>query len=237
MRKTKLIVFVLILALLLSACGFVYFFCKLENVEVKGAAHYTDAQIKEKVITSALDKFAPILYIKGKLKTIDIPFVEKIEIELVDLNSVRIDVYEKTIVACVEKMGQYFYFDNDGVVVETLGEHNDLHPLIRGLKFESTVIGEELEIERKSLFGEIRDMAMLIKKNGLEVSTIEYSPDYEITLYIGDDIIVLGNNKNLELIFNNLPGILDAAKDHGLTIDMRDYSKDNMEVFAKPNGS
>ncbi|MBP5159369.1 MAG: cell division protein FtsQ/DivIB [Lachnospiraceae bacterium] len=237
MRKTKLIVFLIVLVLLLSGVGFVYFFCKLENVEVKGAAHYTDAQIKDEVITSALDEFAPLLYIKGKLKTIDIPFVEKIEIELIDKNSVRIEVYEKTIVACVEKMGQFFYFDNDGVVVETYTEQNDMHPLIKGLSFDSTVIGEELGIERKSLFGEIRDMAMLIKKNKLKVSTIEYSPDYEIKLYIDDDVINLGSNKNFELIFNNLPGILKAANDSSLVIDMREYSRDNMEVYAKPGGN
>lgn len=234
MRHIRLYIFLLVLVLIAGSCGYVYFFCKLENVEVKGASYYTDSQVRNLVVTSKLDEYAPVLYLKGRFKTIEAPFIEKIDIELIDKNSVRIEVYEKVITACVEKMGQYFYFDNDGTVMEVTAERNSQYPLVKGVSFASAVIEEKLEIERESVFDTILELAMLLRKNNLEVEEIEFSDNYEVTLHIGNKVVYLGKQNAYDLQIDNLPGVLEAAGSGSYSIDMKKYSEKNRDVIAKP---
>lgn len=234
MRHFKLFVFLLILAVLLGSVGYIYFFCKLESVEVRGAQYYSADAVEELVVTSELDRFAPILYLKGKVKTVEAPFIEKIDIELTGKNSVRIDVYEKVITACVEKMGQFFYFDNDGTVVEVSQERNPRYPLVRGISFESTVLGEKLDTEQDSVFGTILELVMLCSKNELTVDEIVFSDSAEVTLKIGNKVVELGRQKTYDLHINNLPEILKAAGKKAYLIDLKKYSESNLNVIAKP---
>lgn len=225
---------VIILSFILIGLAAFHNLCKLENIEIKGVSYYTEEDIEKLVITSETDRYAPLLYLKGRLSTMaEAPFIDKLDIELLDRNSVCIYVYEKAIIGCVEKMGQYMYFDNEGIIIEASSSHDVRYPLVTGLKFDSIVMNKKLEVERDNIFGTILDISMLIKKNELVVSQMNFSGSLEVTLYCDDDIVLLGKRTTYDLQLNNLPSILATTGEGRFRLDMKEYSENNMKVVAK----
>ena len=125
----------MILGILLIVSG-TFFFLKITQVKVEGGDIYSDQQI----IASAMsDKYAyHTLYFlaKSKLGHVDcLPFVQEIDVEWDSPTGIVLHVYDKTISGCVKYMGQYIYFDKDGVVLQSLTEPMDGVPVVTGIKF------------------------------------------------------------------------------------------------------
>jgi cell division protein FtsQ len=124
----------------------------IETVEVIGAKEYTSEQIKEQVITSPQEHNALYLYLKYKFfSTPVLPFVEKMNVEMNGNHAVTIYVYEKMVAGCVEFMGEYLYFDKDGIVVESSSKKLNRIPEIKGLKFSEIILNEKLKVQNVSL--------------------------------------------------------------------------------------
>ncbi len=125
---------------------------RIKTVEVIGALEYTDEQIKEHVIASPQENNALYLYLKYKFfPTPELPFVEKLDVEMNSSHSITIYVYEKMVAGCVEFMGEYLYFDKDGMVVESSSKKLDRIPEIKGLKFKEIILNERLKVENTAL--------------------------------------------------------------------------------------
>lgn len=140
-----LIIFVLPLCLLWFGFG-------IRQVEVAGAQHYNPEQIKDMVFNTALDSNSLYLYLKYNiLPQPKHPFIERIDVKLQKPGYVRLNVYEKMVAGCVKIMGEYFYFDKDGIVVESSPDKLDNVPLIKGLKFNEIILYEKLSIKRERL--------------------------------------------------------------------------------------
>jgi cell division protein FtsQ len=120
----------------------------IETVEVVGAKEYTSEQIKEQVITSPQEHNSLYLYLKYKFfSTPQLPFIEKMNVEMNGNHAVTIYVYEKMVAGCVEFMGEYLYFDKDGIVVESSSKKLDKIPEIKGLKFSEIILNEKLKVQ------------------------------------------------------------------------------------------
>ena len=134
--------------LVLPAAVFIYAF-QLKNITVTGSSRYDREQILEWLVNSKEDGNTLIFYLKYKyFKDVRIPFVEKISMKIQDRNSISIRVYDKIITGCIEFMGDYLYFDKDGIVVESTSERIDGIPLVKGLKFQKIVLNEKLEVQK-----------------------------------------------------------------------------------------
>ncbi len=120
----------------------------LETVEVVGAKEYTSEQIKAQVITSSWEQNALYLYLKYEFFSAPrLPFVEKLNVEMNGNHGITIYVYEKMVAGCVEFMGEYLYFDKDGIVVESSSKKLDHIPEIKGLKFSEIILNEKLKVQ------------------------------------------------------------------------------------------
>jgi cell division protein FtsQ len=121
----------------------------IKKLEVVGAQRYTPEQITEHVMQTKKDSNALYLYLKYHYFTnVKIPFVEKIDIDMVDSHTVTIFVYEKMVAGCVEFMGEYLYFDKDGIVVESSSKRLEDIPIIKGLQFNKIILNEKLELQK-----------------------------------------------------------------------------------------
>jgi cell division protein FtsQ len=119
----KLVVFIILFVIPILL--FLYSF-NIKQVEIVGAEHYKAEQIKELVFNKKLDSNSLYLYLKyNYFGQPQFPFIEKIDIKLVKPSHVKLFVYEKMVAGCVEMMGEYFYFDKDGIVVESSADKLD----------------------------------------------------------------------------------------------------------------
>ena len=183
MKHIKIIIGV-ILGILLIVSG-TFFFLKITQVKVEGGDIYSDQQI----IASAMsDKYAyHTLYFlaKSKLGHVDcLPFVQEIDVEWDSPTGIVLHVYDKTISGCVKYMGQYIYFDKDGVVLQSLTEPMDGVPVVTGIKFGKFTMNEAFEVKDDTLFETIMNLSRLIRHYKVKVDQIKFD-GRNVTLYSG----------------------------------------------------
>lgn len=196
---------------------FVGIYFRLEKITVVGNEFYKEEQIKEKVVKSFWDKNTLILYLKSKYgKEIELPFIEEIEVELKSHNQIQIQVYEKMLIGCLLHMGEYLYFDKDGIVIESSSERLEHVPLIKGVKFLKMNLYEKLEVENEDVFQSILELFQLITRYEIEIDQIAFNEKNEVTLYSGEIEINLGKQNSYDAQVAELSDLLKKAKKNKL---------------------
>lgn len=233
---SKRLMKLIIICLVIIIFGIILFItCRVDTVIVEGNSHYTEEEIKQKVMTEKTDVNTILLYLRYKYGKVEsIPFVEDVDIKIVNKNTVKIQVYEKIITGCIEYMGGYMYFDKDGIVVESSEEKLAGIPYVKGLKFNQIILYEKLDVEKKSLFEVILNLTQLIQKFELDIDTIEFNSDYEVTLYSQDIEILLGKRDTYDEQLAELKNLLPNAKGKKIILDMQDFKEGQDRIIAKP---
>lgn len=198
------------------------------EVAVTGNRHYTVEQIQDMVMKGRLGHNSIYLYLKYKNKSVEgIPFVERMDVDIVSPSSIAITVYEKSIAGCVEYLDRYIYFDRDGIVVECSElRQNDL-PYVTGLSFSHVVMYEPLPVENPEIFKSILNVTQLLSKYEIKSDQIYFDSQENITLYFGKAKVKLGSFENIDEKMIRLQGI--APKMNGLdgTLYMDDYTENS----------
>jgi len=223
------------LVLLLILLSVFHSKCQLTSVQITNNTRaYTEEEIKEMVFTSPLDKYAVLFRIRWFLQGDQkLPFIEQIDAELTDRNSIALTVYEKRIIGCVQVMGQFFYFDRDGLVAESSSKRVEGIPLILGLEFDNIVLHKNLKVQKASLYDVILNLTRLIELYGLDVSKIVFLYDNSVVLHCGETEIRLGRHESYDTALAALDGILAELEDKSMILYMENYSEINKDITAK----
>ncbi|MBO7357724.1 MAG: FtsQ-type POTRA domain-containing protein [Lachnospiraceae bacterium] len=243
MRKTRrlkgfilfLVIVVFIAGALFGAFQYVKYKYTVKNVLVEGNIHYTDDEIKDLVIGEGLKGNSLYLsYIYKNKDVEDIPFVETMDVKVVSPDTVRITVYEKILAGYIEFLGQYIYFDKDGIVCEASHVKTLGIPEVIGVKFDYVVMHEVLPAEDKELFGKVLNITKLMEKYGVLADKLYFAKNGDISLYIGDIVASLGNDENIDIKIMNLPGILENLQGKAGVLRMEDYDENTKRVSLEP---
>lgn len=217
----------LILGLLLMGVLVVTLF-QIRDVEVTGNSHYSEEAIVDRVIVDKYCRNSLYLVFKYKyLDTEEIPFVDKIEVSLKGPGKIKIRVYEKSIVGYVTYLGSNFYFDKDGIVVESSSEIREGVPCISGLKFDSLALYQKLNVEDDSIFERILNITQLVKKYELSPDRIEFGSNLELTLSFEQVRVALGNSGFLEAKVGRLHDLFPELEGRSGVFHMENYTEDS----------
>ncbi|NLG05635.1 MAG: FtsQ-type POTRA domain-containing protein [Clostridia bacterium] len=198
------------------------------NVIVEGSEHYTDDEIKALILDDKFGNNSIYYYFKYYNNEVeDIPFIEKIEIDLPSTDTIKIHVYEKAVAGYVEFLGRYLYFDKDGIVVESSLSQMEGIPYVTGLHFEHVVLHEKLPVEDDQIFKLILNLTQLLTKYSIATDRIYFDSDYNITLYFGQTQIYLGPNKDIDEKINTLQSILPKMNGRKGVLHMENYDGEN----------
>ncbi len=226
----------LILACLLLGIGYLLIFhvFRVNKIIIVGTDRYNEEQMMNYLITDTLDHNTLCLLFKYKYKEQpDIPFVETIDVKYVNQNTIEVQVYEKVVTGCIQFLGEYLYFDKDGIVVESSSLREDDVPLIIGLNFQRIALHEEIKIQKQSLFDTILNLTKLIHEYEIDVDTISFDSNYEVTLTCGKSKVLLGKHDFYDVPISQLPNILAASKDVAYSYNMKNYTKVGQEFIAE----
>ena len=136
-----LVVLVLLAGLTAAAYWYITANYTVTNVYVEGNVHYSNEEIMDMVMSGRYGNNSLILSLKYRDKSIEgIPFVEKMDVSVLDPHTVKIEVYEKALAGYVEYLDRYLYFDKDGIVVESSSEKTKGIPMVTGLTFDHVVL-------------------------------------------------------------------------------------------------
>ena len=215
---------VVIMAVLCSVLAYLWYNYSITNVTVTGNEHYTDDEIKDMVFTLPYSYNSLVLSMMYRDKSIkDIPFIEKMDVEILDANSVRINVYEKAVAGYVEYLGHYMYFDKDGIIVESSNKVMEGIPFVTGLSYDHVVLHEPLPVKKSSVFLTILSVTQLLGKYEIQTDRIAFDPDGKITLYFGDARVSLGTDDYIDEKINEMHLLLPQLRGYSGTLHMENY--------------
>ncbi|WP_026492045.1 MULTISPECIES: cell division protein FtsQ/DivIB [unclassified Butyrivibrio] len=209
----------------------------ITNVYVEGNIHYTDEEIMNMIMTDNLSKNSIYLSMKYKNKDITgIPFIEKMDVEVLAPDTVRINVYEKAVAGYVKYLDRYIYFDRNGYVVETSKDPSDDVPLVLGLSFDYIVLHEKLPVENEEVFAEILDITQLLNKYDLNADKIFFDSDYHLYVYFENVEVSLGTNDNIDEKVIQLQYILPELQGKSGILEMSEYDENTQNItFEEKN--
>lgn len=234
MKYIKIIIAILVGLFLVGVIAF--FALQIREVKVEGSEIYSEQEIISSVMAEKYSYHSLYFFVKSKFKGVKcLPFVQEIEVEWRGLNKLTLHVYEKTISGCVKYMGQYVYFDKDGIVLQSLGSTMEDVPVVTGIKFGKFTMNQAFEVEDPALFDSIMNLSQLISHYEVKVDQIRFD-GMEVTLYSGKVQVFLGKKEFYDDDIAALSSVLMKTKKKGLsgTIDMEQYEPGD-KIILKTN--
>lgn len=226
-KRKRFLFFILIVGILLLVVQYTF---KLKTIIIIGNERYTEEEIVEMV---HLDRFhnALIYYLITNQKEFeDLPFIEAIDIQLTAFNEIKVQVFEKQVIGCIEYMGMYLYFDKEGRMVESLSYQSENIPIVYGLKYDKIVLYETIPVEEPQIFHDILTIIQMLDKYDVHVNKILITQDDEFVLVKEDLRVLLGTNDRMNdkiaQLKKLLPNLLGEKGELDLKqIDRRIYFK------------
>ena len=209
---------------------------KVKTVYVEGNVHYSSREIRDMVMVGDLGDNSIYLSLKYKNKTIeDVPFISAMNVEIVSPDTIKITVYEKSLAGCVEHLGEYMYFDRDGMVVECSPNMTEGVPVVTGLSFESVVLYEPLPVANEEVFEMILTISQLYKKYEMEAQMIQFTTGGNIIVHTDGIKAAMGKGENIDDKVMTLASIMPDLLGQAGTVKLENYTKDSKNVIFKPD--
>ena len=225
-------------AVLLACAGMTLILAgyRVTSVEVVGNSHYTEQEIKDMVLKGNVFDNSLLLNIKYRNKSIEnIPFVEKMDVEVKSNDTIRIMVYEKKLAGCISYLGNYMYFDREGIVVESSPQITQGVPEITGLRFNHVLLYEQLPVERSEIFQEILELTQLLDKYEIIADKIYFDTNNNVTLYFGDARVLIGSKSHIDEKIMQLSVIVPSIQGKAGVLDMREYETGTTTLTFEPD--
>lgn len=233
-----------ILVVLAVATGAVVYGFRLEEVQVIGNKNYTDDEIKTLI---GFPENAPntlLCYLKYfRYRVEDTPFIEDIQVKMENRNMICIEVGETEILGCLKSGKTYFYFDDRGVIQESLSERRDTVPLIVGAEVGDMEIGQVISMEDQTIYKGIIELCGLLLEHEIAAQEIDIDENGTFTVYINDALRVgfgapvLLEEKAAEManILPELRNMEESEQIRGI-LHLENYdSTKNSIIFTKEN--
>ena len=206
------------------------------NINIVGNIYGTEEEIENQLFPTNREKsyFSCLIgQVFGVKHTI--PSIQQVQLKFKSFDTVEANVYEKGIVGCIFYMGQYLYFDKDGIVIDSSMEQLDGVPIIEGIKFNKVVMYERIGTESEDIFVNILNLTQILHKNNIKMDKAYFSKDLKATLYYGNIEILLGFNDFMEDKIAVIASIIRNNGFDGLegTLDLQNYSDTNNEYLFK----
>ncbi len=235
--KQKILMSAAVLLVLLGAAlAFVLIHFRVTKAEVIGNHHYSEDEIKAMVLKDSFVDNSLLLNLKYRNKSIDdIPFIESMDVEVLGADSIRIMVYEKTLAGCVTYLGNYMYFDREGIVVESAAEATDGVPEITGLNFGSVQLYKKLPVENEDVFKEILNLTQLLEKYDISAGKIYFDRNMNVTLYFGQARVRLGDGTRIDEKIMQLSAIVPSIEGKKGVLDMSELNENTKTLTFEPD--
>ncbi len=238
-HKSIFIILGIILFLLLGLLfGYQYILANytVTTSYVEGNVHYTDEEILDMVMAGRYGNNSLFLSMKYRDKSISgVPFVEKMDVSVVDPHTIKIEVYEKALAGYVEYLENYMYFDKDGIVVESSNERTEGIPLVTGLQFDHVVLYEPLPVDNPEIFKSVLSITQLVNKYNLSIDRIYFGSDNTLTLYFDEVRVALGNATDLDEKLMKLQYMLPELQGKSGVLRMENYTEETKNISFEPD--
>lgn len=205
----------------------------ITEIKVTGNSFYTEEEVINLILGSKVESNTVVCYLRnhfGDHK--EIPFVERYQVEIEDMHTVEIIIYEKKIIGYLDYMESYMYFDRDGTVVDSSKEKLNGVVKVEGIEFTRVVLGEKLETDNATAFDAVVTMTEMFEKEGLDVKTITFDKKKRLKIKMKKVTIELGTSEYLDLKLAELADIWPNIKKLSGTLYLDDYETGSNNTYV-----
>lgn len=205
----------------------------IQSIEIEGNNYTSDTEIAE---TIQNDKYSiNTLYIMAKYALgygDQLPCLDSMKFSLSRPWVLKVKVKEKPIVGYVQDTsGEYYFFDEEGLVVLKSVGPVDGVPLVEGIEVDRLELYKKMRSEKSAIFGEILETSQEMTKYELPVDKIMCQND-RIYVYIGNICVSLGGNVTSEKVAQ-IPPIMEKLEGKAGTLHLENYSEGQSTITFK----
>lgn len=228
--STRKLVIGSVAVVVLAAAVFFFTFFQVKTVEVIGNDHYTEDELKEKILKGSMTSnaiLAPLFYSKNAAE--ELPYIESFNVRRSGRNRLIISVKEKSVVGCIPYLDSYVYFDSNGYFVEGSKTRDTKVAFFDGIQPKKVVMEEKLPIKETVLNTAVA-LSTIFAKNDMVPDHIMFDDSYEISLLYGDITVQLGKDEYLEDKMTRAIAILPQLEGQKGILHMENISRNSKTV-------
>lgn len=198
-------------------------------MNVYGNERHSKGEITADLVNDFMTKNT--LYLLWKYKDGEIPdtmpYLEQLTVRMKSPSTVEVQVTEKKLTGYIDK-GEYIYFDQNGLVLEITDQIYEGIPVVTGTDTQEVVLYQKLPTSSSAQLRTILSLTQLLAYHELDAEEIRFGENMEITLYLHDVEVKLGQDEYLEEKIANLRAILEK-------MDSTDRGVLHLESFTGKN--
>ena len=218
-RIRRMEILLLILGILL-----VLVTARFQSIEITGNRRYSEEEIRAMLFPGSWDTDSFYQFLKEHTREhAEYPFIESYELHWKGPLKLKVRVREKNVVAYVGFMSSRFYFDRDGMVVESTQEPLEGVPRIEGLDFGSISLHKRISVKNDRVFHDIMNLTNALSELQISCESIRYDDSLNATLNLGDIRVKLGADQDMEEKISCLREILPKLSGRRGELDLSTY--------------
>ena len=228
--STRKLVIGSVAVVVLAAAVFFFTFFQVKTVEVIGNDHYTEDELKEKILKGSMTSnaiLAPLFYSKNAAE--ELPYIESFNVRRSGRNKLIISVKEKSVVGCIPYLDSYVYFDSNGYFVEGSKTRDTKVAFFDGIQPKKVVMEEKLPKD-ETVMNTAVALSTIFAKNDKVPDHIEFEDDGQISLVYGDITVKLGKDEYLEDKMTRAIAILPQLEGQKGILHMENISRNSKTV-------
>ncbi len=210
---------------------------KIQHVEIRGNHKVSDMEIVASIFDREIDKNCLVFYVREKAKQHKkINYVNDYYVEWKSPFDIVIDIHEKPSIGYVRKNLKNVYFDKDGIINEVTEDKIGNLVEVSGIEFKNYERGQKIEAKDMKTINAILNITNSLYENELPAKHIEIDRDGEISVFVGNIVVVLGDTKNMEVKLQRLNDIYKEIEDLKGTLylsNARENMLDEQYIFKK----
>jgi cell division protein FtsQ len=162
----------------------------------------------------------------------DVPFIDTMEVKMLDPQTLKIKVYEKGLLGYlyIPAIGENEYFDKDGFVVETSTRIIENVPKMEGVNCDEVVLYERLPLDSQKL-REMLTLTQALKREGLEPDIIHFGLNQSPVLSYGNTEVWLGSIELLTQKVTRLTEILPNLNGVAGILHMENWTEETANII------
>lgn len=214
----------------LAAVIFFFAFFQVKTVEVMGSEHYSEDELKEKILKGPLTSnavLAPVFYSRNAAE--NLPYIESFSLKRSGRNKLIISIKEKSVVGCIPYLDSYAYFDKSGYFVEGSKTRDTKVAFFDGIQLQKVVMKEKLPIKETVLNTAVA-LSTIFAKNEMVPDHIMFDENYEISLLYDEVTVQLGKDEYLEDKMTRAITILPQLQGQKGILHMENISRNSKTV-------
>jgi len=207
-----------------------------EKAVIYGNTKYSQKQIESFITRGRLGENTFVMALKFHHRTVtDIPFVDQIDIDIVSPSTVRVNIKEKPLDACVIREDDKVYFSKEGVVQTISGRSVENTTVVNGLDLKAPVTGSAVEADNQTGKALVLDLLRAMDRYGIHADSIDVDKRNNLTASFGQVLVKLGKTGYDGKMYK-IHQMATGLKDRSGVISMTGFDYDGENIVLSPPG-